>query len=112
MSTFSIAGPFTKAAYRNNPNFLGEWTDRTQVFERKMKIVRHDAVTNDYKYGVYVKTIFHETGKSRGFIPMYLGSLEGNALKVKTEKRSTNRFYILKDGRLTDNDIYLMQKVR
>ena len=109
---FSVAGPYTKADYQSNPTFVGEWKDRTAMVERTFRIVRNDAVRNDYKYGIYMKTKFLESGNTSGFQPTYVGSLQGNALKVRTEKGSTNTFYILKDGRLTDNDIYLMQKVK
>ena len=110
--SFAVAGPYTKADYQSNPVFVGEWKDRTAMVERTFRIIRNDAVRNDYNYGIYMKTKFLESGNTSGFQPTYVGSLQGNALKVRTEKGSTNTFYILKDGRLTDNDIYLMQKVK
>jgi hypothetical protein len=112
-SAFVVAGPYTKADFQDNPKFLGEWVDQTQVFERRLKIVRiNETVNNDYKYGVALKTTSLETGKTTGFEPMYVGYLDGNKLRVRTEKGSTNSFRVLKDGRLTDNDMYLMKKVR
>lgn len=112
-SAFTVAGLYTKADFQDNPKFLGEWVDRTQVFERRFKIVKiNENVNNDYKYGVYMKVTSLDNGKTRGFEPMYVGYLDGNKLRVRTEKGSTDSFRILKDGRLTDNDIYLMKKVR
>ena len=110
--SFAVAGPYTKADYQSNPIFVGKWKDRTARVERTFHIIRNDAVRNDYNYGIYMKTKFIESGNTSGFQPTYVGSLQGNALKVRTQSGSTNTFYILKDGRLTDNDIYLMQKVK
>lgn len=108
MSTFAVAGPFTKADYRDNPNFLGEWVDSTQVTERRLKITTVDGGS---KYKVALKLTNLNTGQTNGFEPRFTGYLDGNQLRV-SGRGSTNSFKILKDGRLTDNDVYFMRKVK
>lgn len=91
--SFAVAGPYTKADYQSNPVFVGEWKDRTAMVERTFRIIRNDAVRNDYNYGIYMKTKFLESGNTSGFQPTYVGSLQGNALKVRTEKERWSHLF-------------------
>lgn len=110
--TINFARAYKETDFQNNPNFIGEWRDRTQVFERTLRIEKLYNTNNDYQYGISIKTENLKTGFVSDFKPIFIGALDKNTLRAKTEKGSTSSFHILKNGKLTDNNFYLMQRIK
>lgn len=113
---FSCLNAYAQATensiYMEQPDFLGVWTDQTYTHERVLKIQNVVIPDSEYNYAIKMKMKSIGSKRKNTYYLSYIGKRKDNCLEVLSKTGKQNKLYILKNGLLTDNNSYFMQKIQ